>query len=250
MRIERVSAFQFISPDYERLLEERAQIALKQQKLDDLQVQADVSDRQRQIDRDQFNKETADEAERRRLKIAEDARTREALDRNRLDEQKRRLERDAQQKNFEREQRGEDERLAMDLQFDKARKALELHNQMQQAQWDRQMQMLEFYQNVPADRLLQLAMLQNPQLASAFIAAQQAQELKDRLALQSKFQEELAKSYGQNRDQFQQLLIEATKQLGQVMAARLGADQQQPMLEGPVESPTNPPRPRFPTDTR
>src|SRR5262249_47207763 len=101
----------------------------------------------------------------------------------------------------------------MELQFEKGRNAVELHNLLQDAEFKRQQEMIKSYAGLDDNQLLTIAMIQNPQLAAAFVAARQAEGQEQRLEQEQTFRKQLI-----------ELIFEATKQVGNVAARRAEAD--------------------------
>jgi hypothetical protein len=260
IRIERVSAFRFICPKYEKLLERRANIAQEDQQLKDREREADIAAKRRNIALgdhiDSSRTETtlgkheeSDNADLARHKIKEDRETEHDRGEFLTEQQQRELARDTTahrhrlSKEFEQEQQrlqleADQERQRLQLETDKEKqrlqlqaekmnmalgwheRLLELQNKQQDATVNRRIKMIEQYAKLPKDSILTIALAENPQLAAAYAASVQAQNQQDKVQMQEKFRNELATAYAGNNAQFTQLLHEAVRQWGHYQTAK------------------------------
>ena len=246
LKIERVSAFRFICPQYEEVLKRRGDIALDREQLADRKKEMEVGHEQRRMAveeaRDVSTVETelqtqlaSDDAllERHKLKEArETERDRDLLRAEQLQRQlaldaeahRARLEMEEQQQELEMRK----ERRRLELQAEKMQmalgwqqQALEMQNQQHDALLERRIKMLEEYAKLPKESILTIALAENPQLAAAYAASVQAQSQQEQLQMQEKFRTELSQAYAGNNAEFSRLLQEAVKQWGQYQAAKL-----------------------------
>lgn len=246
LKIERVSAFRFICPQYEEVLKRRGDIALDREQLTDRKKEMEVGREQRRMAveeaRDVSAVETemqtqlaSDEALLERHKLKEARETEHDRDLLRAEQLQRQLALDAEthrarlemeEQQHELEMRKERRRL--ELQAEKMRmalgfqqQALEMQNQQQDVLLERRMKMLEQYARLPKESILTIALAENPQLAAAYAASVQAQSQQEQLQMQEKFRTELSQAYAGNNAQFSRLLQEAVKQWGQYQAAKV-----------------------------
>jgi hypothetical protein len=241
IRVDRVSAFQFICPSYEKLLKDRAEVSIAAQGIDDLRKRKETDRTKKEIDTDYSRFETAKDAETFRHKLGEEAATEVVLDQNLAEQEERKRQRDKAQKEHQRQQFGADGRLKTDLEREKLQMLLELRNQaldadvnrrerMIEAEEERKRKKLAFFMDVPPDRLLELAMIENPQLVKAFAAAQNAKASGDRVKAEKDFRTEITGIFGANSEHTQKLLLEAARQIGRVWQQKARGDR--PALPG------------------
>lgn len=171
MGIERVAAFQFFSPDYMRLRAGRAQIAINRLGLADKEEAAKIRKQGREIEQDDITHSQATEQEIQRHKLEQAEQTSQVQDKYITAQEKRQQERDHQQRVHERTQQAADAEQQIELQRKKAAMALEINNQWKNAEMKRQQAMIQDYKGLTTEQLLTIAMIQNPQLAAAFVAA-------------------------------------------------------------------------------
>jgi hypothetical protein len=249
IQIDRVSAFRFICPKYEEVLERRANIARDSQQLGDLEKQAEIARKQRAIDladhvdgskteTELGKQETSHRADLERHGIQENRETERERGEFLAEEQARELARDTTAHRHrlgkeleEQRQRlqleADQEKLRLQLQDEKMKMALgwqermlRLQNEQQDAAVSRRIKLLEQYARLPKDSILTIALAENPQLAAAYAASVQAQSQQEKVQMQEKFRGELATAYAGNNAQFTQLLQEAVRQWGQYQVAK------------------------------
>jgi hypothetical protein len=223
MAIESVTAFQFTCPAYEVLLRETAKAEIEKKGVEVVRKKAETASELRKIETDDQKGKISAANDVARHKVDEEKRTKADLDAAGLEELHRRLERDKTQKTHTRDEQLADERQKILLLKEKSQMAIEMQNQMRDAEQKRQLEMMKAYADLPPERLLQVAMIQHPHLAAAFQATQQAKGLQQQIAMLTTFREQLTGAYGKNSDQIQQLMLAAVTQLGGVLQARAGA---------------------------
>ena len=123
--------------------------------------------------------------------------------------------------------------MYLGLQTEAAKAALGLHNdaadaaqkrkiELEAVQVENQRRLLEAAEGRSSDQILALALHQHPEFAQAFVAAQQVQAMvtsrDQQLQLQSDFQKQLEKAYGQTPALISGLAKEAVKQSGAVQS--------------------------------
>ena len=147
IRIERVSAFRFICPKYEKLLERRANIAQEDQQLQDREREADIAAKRRKIalgdhidssrtETDLHKRETSDKADLERHGIGEDRATERDRDTLRAEKQMRELAMDAtaHQHQLGKERMTEKQRLELHAEQERQRLLLQSEEEKQRLQ--------------------------------------------------------------------------------------------------------------------
>jgi hypothetical protein len=260
IKIERVSAFRFICPKYEDVLERRANIARDGEQLDDRRKESEIAAKQREVDLGDHidisrtatelqKRETSDKAGLERHGIREDRETERDRDALRAEKQVRQLAMDAAAHQHQLGKELATERQRMELDAEQERQRLELQTEKMNAaiawqeRWmelqdkqqdamlerqtrqqhaliDRRIKMLEQYAKLPKDSVLTIALAENPQLAAAYAASVQAQTQQEKAQMQEKFRSELATAYAGNNAQFTVLLQEAVRQWGHYQVAK------------------------------
>ena len=245
MKIDRVSAFQFLSPEYERLLEGRGKIAIDKQRLTDRREEVAIQLKNREFEEElvkdnltrtgTLDRHKATEGGKtEQHEATEEGKTRDVQDQVKAQDAIRRRGMEVAEKDHARAQQLLDERQAQLLQMEKAQAALDLHNQMREDEHRRALEQIKVYAELPVDKLLQVAMIQHPHLVQAFVAAQQAQGFHEQIKLHDEFRRQLEALFGKNSEQTHKLLIEAAKQLGHVFGKRLQGKKAVPDAEEPT----------------
>src|SRR5262249_24300057 len=104
---------------------------------------------------------------------------------------------------------------------------LERHLKRDKADTERRLQFLREYAKLPPESILTIALADNPQLTQAYIAAMNARNREEQLVQQEAFRAELVKVHGQESGLVSQLMIEAVRQLGLVLAKKAQANKPQ-----------------------
>jgi hypothetical protein len=223
LAVDRVSAFQFFSPDYEELLENRGKLAIAAEELVDVRTHVAVQDEYREINKGKAIKDAAAEGEVKRH-----------LDEHKDADEDRRRGREGKQRAFDRDQREADEGQEVRSMLARGQAALQLAGQLQQmnleaqekqrdAEHRRKLEVLRLMAGRPPEEQLVLALSYDSQLQHAFVAAQQARSEQEKLAMAQRFQDQLVAVYGQQSGQVNTLLLEAARQLGAVAVKRVEA---------------------------
>ena len=147
IKIERVSAFRFICPKYEELLERRVNIAIDGQQLDDRRKEVDIAKKQRRIDIDDrldsshtetelHKQETSDQGKRERHEIEETRQTELDRDVARAEQQVRTLAMDETDHlhKLGKDRATEEQRLELQAEQERQRLALQAQEETQRLQ--------------------------------------------------------------------------------------------------------------------
>jgi hypothetical protein len=185
-------------------------------------AEAETKDQRRELWQEDKKKDHRAEQDVRRDVVGEDARTKELEDQHAADDQVRRLQRDGYLKDYNRDQARLDEEQKIRLLEEKARMALRMQEEQLRIQRQDQLETMRAYAELPADKLLQVAMIQHPHLVAAFQAAQGADNLQQQIAMLNQFRDQLTGVYGENRDQIQKLMLAAVQQIGAIGGNRRG----------------------------
>jgi hypothetical protein len=248
LKIERVATFEFLCPRYLQLRQRRGDLAVEEMGLPDDRKQAALEGEHRVLETEQFKDQVRHQEDRERfgtqeahestrLKWKEEGESKRLFDELRAQDEERSRNREVAQQRFEREQKLEDAALEVQLkekQMEKARLAMQVQNEWRDAELQRQLlareastkQRLEFlkaYATLPPESILTIALADNPQLTEAYVAAMNARSRAEELQLQERFRQELVKVHNQESGMVSQLMVEAVKQLGIVMAKRAEA---------------------------
>jgi hypothetical protein len=220
LEIERVSAFQFACPEYEALLKRKGAASLDAEALSEDRRELDTKDQRRALKQADAKTQKSVDGELQRHAITEDEQTKLTADEAAKQDQLRKLGRETDRRSHERTQREADEKLRIGLERDKLQLALDMHNQLKDAEQRRKLEEMHEYAKLPPAQVLQIAMIQNPHLVEAFKAAQGADGTQQQITMLNQFREQLVKVYGENRDQIQQLMLAAVRQIGAVYGKR------------------------------
>lgn len=251
LKLDRIAAFKFQCEEYDDLLRDRSKIALQREALGDKRNAAAIDAEEKGILKDRRRVDAADVqdaakmiGETERNQIYEDALTADTTDRARAAAQARQLSMDEAKLAFNRDQRALDERqnLALQderqrLQLEKIRMLAQIDADRQRAQTEQTKSLIDSTRGASTDQLLVVAMMQNPALAGAFSAAQQAKfamlNVEKQLEMQAQFRQQLEQAYGANNQMVGALLQEAVKQWGTVQGKKAEATRAQVVSVGP-----------------
>jgi hypothetical protein len=238
IELERVTNFRFICPEYEELLKKKGATALDAHDIDDMRnrnkntqvrrglAQEDAKDiitKERELG----EHDAEEKARLARKEIEESSGVAEMRDQSQLEMEYRDRVRLGAKMDFMRKQEIEDESTKAEKLRIKMETMLKLRNdylnddaarqrQEQDDVFRRQLIMMERTKGMSPEKVLAVALTQNPALQAAYVASMQSRD-------QSTFRDELAKAYSQNSNEFTHILKSAIEQFGKYHATRIGA---------------------------
>src|SRR5262249_8157617 len=148
--------------------------------------------------------------------LDEAAATEKVSDDHAKSKQARRIESESQWQKHRRTQ----ERAQQDLKIQGLRRVIEIEDERPDKEHERTLKRIDAWAKIPLDHILQIAIIENPQLLPAFEASMMANGREEQLRMQEKFQGELAKAYSLNSDQFQNILQTAIRYIAEYMIER------------------------------
>ena len=241
LRIERISMLQFLSPEYEELLQRRGQIGLRKKAFKDRQETALLNEEEGKIELAERVRELLSEGVIRRTELEEEEKEKAVEDRNEAEHAARRRSLDADTRAHQREQLEKDEQLRLRLEKEREEQEIELLQHSQQVALDLwkdrekfkleleetriglQGRQIEQYKALEPDKLFLVLMAENPHMVQAFVSTQEAKDANERVEAERRYRAELEKAYGQHSDHMSQVIITAAGQLGRIMGSAIQA---------------------------